>query len=90
MELTPEQEKQIRKVAFWHMIKSFFMGVKYGFYFGLSVFLTALVNVYYVQSTEFPFAMGIVNMIFIIHFFVQEVIKDKAKLKEQIEKIINH
>ena len=87
--LTDEQRKKIGRLILGNTIRGLWTGIKYGLYFGLLAIIMSAINFYYVKSTEFSFGMGILNGIFLFHFFLNEVKENQQKFKEKIVKVLN-
>lgn len=87
-QLTPEQKKAIMKAMKSHMIANLLIFFKFLFFILMAAFVTAMVNFYYVKSESFGFMATLVNVIFLMHFMIQDMVAKRAVYDSAIKKIL--
>lgn len=87
--LTIEQKNAIKKIVKMHMLVSFLIMIRYTALILLSTFVTVALNVFYVKSQSFVFPMTIVNMLFLMHFMLQETAAQREKLNAAVKKVLH-
>jgi hypothetical protein len=86
--LTPEQSKEISKIVKKYLVKGLLSGVKYGLIMMALTLGVAAANVFYVKSESFPFIITLINMIFIMHFILEESKKRTELFRADLKRVI--
>lgn len=87
--LTEDQKNKLKKLVNKHMFMSFFITIKFVFFAILSSFLTVAVNAFYVKSDSFVFPVAIINMIFLMHFMLQETSAGREQFNKEVKNILH-
>lgn len=86
--LSDDQKKRLNKLLKAHMIRGMFVFFKYMAFIFVADLATVSLNVFYVRSEHFVFPITIINMIFLMHFMLQETARNRDAFDKEVRKII--
>jgi hypothetical protein len=87
-QLTEEQKKALSNLIKGHMLVNAFISLKYLLFVILSDIFVVAINTSYVHSASFTFPMVLLNMIFLMHFMLQETAKQRVVFNDEVKKIL--